>query len=183
MLAKFRLLDSLHRLVTLPQWLRHYDIRNLSQDSLAGLIVGILVIPQSLGYAILSGLPPVYGLYSAIVPVLVYAWVGSSSVNAVGPVAITAIMTAQALHAYQGLPPAEYAVMASFLALLTGAMLWLASVFRLGWITQFISRGVRAGFISGASLLIFIGQIKYVTGIAMTGNSLITTLASFVALV
>lgn len=88
-----------------PDWLRHYQKANVGQDLLAGLIVGILVVPQSLGYAVLSGLPAVYGLYSAIVPVLVYAWVGSSSVNAVGPVAITAIMTAQALQDYQSLPP------------------------------------------------------------------------------
>ena len=155
-----------------PDWLRHYQKANVGQDLLAGLIVGILVVPQSLGYAVLSGLPAVYGLYSAIVPVLVYAWVGSSSVNAVGPVAITAIMTAQALQDYQSLPPDHYAVMASFLALLTGAMLWLASVFRLGWITQFISRGVRAGFISGAAILILVGQLKYVTGISISGSSL-----------
>lgn len=177
----FPRLTRLNRLWRLPHWLRHYDRRNLSRDGLAGLIVGILVIPQSLGYAMLSGLPPVYGLYSAIVPVLVYAWVGSSSVNAVGPVAITAIMTAQTLQAYQGLPPSDYAVMASFLALLTGAMLWLASVCRLGWITQFISRGVTAGFISGASLLIFIGQIKYLTGIAIAGNSIIGNIESLLA--
>ena len=155
-----------------PVWLTHYPRDKLSQDLLAGLIVGILVIPQSLGYAMLSGLPPVYGLYSAMVPVLVYAWVGSSNVNAVGPVAITAIMTAQALQPYSELPPAHYAIMASFLALMTGTILWLASVFRLGWITQFISRGVTAGFISGAAILILVGQIKYVTGIAMGGNSL-----------
>ena len=163
----------------LPSWISHYQKANLSQDVLAGIIVGILVIPQSLGYAMLSGLPPVYGLYSAIVPVLVYAWIGSSAVNAVGPVAITAIMTAQALQAYNELPPAHYAIMASFLALMTGVILWLASVFRLGWITQFISRGVTAGFISGAAILILIGQIKYVTGIAISGNSLLENVETF----
>lgn len=163
----------------LPSWISHYQKANLSQDVLAGIIVGILVIPQSLGYAMLSGLPPVYGLYSAIVPVLVYAWIGSSAVNAVGPVAITAIMTAQALQPYSGLPPSHYAIMASFLALMTGVILWLASVFRLGWITQFISRGVTAGFISGAAILILIGQIKYVTGIAISGNSLLENVETF----
>ena len=69
--------------------------------------------------------------------------------------------------------------MASFLALITGALLWLASVFRLGWITQFISRGVTAGFISGAAILILVGQIKYVTGIAITGNSLLENVETF----
>jgi len=69
--------------------------------------------------------------------------------------------------------------MASFLALITGALLWLASVFRLGWITQFISRGVTAGFISGAAILILVGQIKYVTGIAISGNSLLENVETF----
>lgn len=163
---------------TLPAWLIHYQRNNLNQDILAGFIVGILVIPQSLGYAVLSGLPPVYGLYSAIVPVLVYAWIGSSSVNAVGPVAITAIMTAQALQAYSELPPMHYAIMASFLALITGLILWLASIFRLGWITHFISRGVTAGFISGAAILILVSQLKYVTAIDISGNSLLANMTS-----
>lgn len=170
---------SIVRRISLPSWLTNYPKAHLSQDILAGVIVGILVIPQSLGYAMLSGLPPVYGLYSAIVPVLVYAWVGSSNVNAVGPVAITAIMTAQALQPYSELPPTHYAVMASFLALITGAMLWLASVFRLGWITQFISRGVTAGFISGAAILILVGQLKYVTGIGIAGNTVLENFESF----
>ena len=73
----------------------------------------------------------------------------------------------------------HYAIMASFLALITGVLLWLASVFRLGWITQFISRGVTAGFISGAAILILVGQIKYVTGIAISGNSLLENVETF----
>ena len=84
----------------IPTWLRQYQLTALPTDLVAGLVVGVLVIPQSLGYAVLAGLPPVYGLYSAIVPVLVYAWLGSSNVQAVGPVAITAIMTASGLLPY-----------------------------------------------------------------------------------
>ncbi len=173
-----QLLAAIRDIFSVPPWLRLYQPKTLSQDLLAGLIVGILVIPQSLGYAVLSGLPAVYGLYSAIVPVIVYAWVGSSNVNAVGPVAITAIMTAQALAGYQHLAPADYALMASFLALMTGAILWLASVLKLGFLTQFISRGVRAGFISGAAILILVGQIKYITGISIGGNTLPAQLQS-----
>ncbi|WP_395145345.1 SulP family inorganic anion transporter [Moraxella atlantae] len=168
-----------HNVLGVPAWVRDYRKSMLAQDVLAGLVVGVVVIPQSLGYAMLAGLPPVYGLYSAVVPVLVYAWVGASAVNAVGPVAITAIMTAQALQPYGALPPADYARLASWLALLTGGLLTLAHVFRLGWITQFISRGVTAGFISGAALLIFLGQIKFVTGIHTTGNTLLAMGESF----
>lgn len=115
-------------------------------------MMAILVIPQSLGYAMLAGLPPVMGLYSAIVPTLVYAYVGSSSVNALGPVAITAVMTAGALSSYS-LGSLQYAQMAITLAMLVGVILLIASVLRLGWIMQFISRGVSAGFVSGAAFL------------------------------
>ena len=145
----------------IPRWLRQYQLSTLATDIIAGLVVGVLVIPQSLGYAVLAGLPPVYGLYAAIVPVMVYAWLGSSTVQAVGPVAITAIMTASSLHAYANQGVEKYALMASLLAVMVGALLWLAGRLKLGWIMQFISRGVSAGFVSGAAVLIFVSQLKY----------------------
>ncbi|MFI8555236.1 SulP family inorganic anion transporter [Psychrobacter sp. NPDC077938] len=157
----------------IPAWLRQYQLSALPTDLVAGIVVGVLVIPQSLGYAVLAGLPPVYGLYAAIVPVLVYAWLGSSNVQAVGPVAITAIMTASGLLPYAEQGTEQYALMASLLALMVGALLWIAGRLKLGWIMQFISRGVSAGFVSGAAVLIFVSQLKYLTDIPVTGNSLI----------
>ncbi|WP_199507645.1 MULTISPECIES: SulP family inorganic anion transporter [unclassified Psychrobacter] len=162
----------------LPTWIRHYSLKSLPTDVVAGVVVGILVIPQSLGYAVLAGLPPVYGLYAAIVPVLVYAWLGSSNVQAVGPVAITAIMTASSLHSFADEGSTQYALMASLLAAMVGALLFIAGRLRLGWIMQFISRGVSAGFVSGAAVLIFVSQIKYVTHIPISGDSLIGYLTS-----
>ena len=162
----------------IPAWLRQYQLSALPTDVIAGLVVGVLVIPQSLGYAVLAGLPPVYGLYAAIVPVLVYAWIGSSNVQAVGPVAITAIMTASSLHPYADEGTQQYILMASLLSLMVGTMLWLAGRLKLGWIMQFISRGVSAGFISGAAVLIFVSQLKYLTGIPIAGNGLIGYLSS-----
>ncbi|MGP4714957.1 MULTISPECIES: SulP family inorganic anion transporter [unclassified Psychrobacter] len=162
----------------IPTWLRQYQLSALPTDVIAGLVVGVLVIPQSLGYAVLAGLPPVYGLYAAIVPVIVYAWLGSSNVQAVGPVAITAIMTASSLHSYADRGAEHYILMASLLAFMVGALLWIAGRLRLGWIMQFISRGVSAGFISGAAVLIFFSQLKYLTAIPITGNSLIGYLSS-----
>ena len=162
----------------IPAWLRQYQLSALPTDVIAGLVVGVLVIPQSLGYAVLAGLPPVYGLYAAIVPVLVYAWIGSSNIQAVGPVAITAIMTASSLHPYANEGTQQYILMASLLSLMVGTMLWLAGRLKLGWIMQFISRGVSAGFISGAAVLIFVSQLKYLTGIPIAGNGLIGYLSS-----
>ena len=120
-----------------PTWLRQYQLATLPTDVIAGLVVGVLVIPQSLGYAVLAGLPPVYGLYAAIVPVIVYAWLGSSNVQAVGPVAITAIMTASSLLPYADKGAEQYALMASLLAFMVGALLWVAGRLKLGWIMQF----------------------------------------------
>ncbi|WP_201548081.1 SulP family inorganic anion transporter [Psychrobacter sp. Pi2-1] len=162
----------------IPAWLRQYQLSALPTDLVAGIVVGVLVIPQSLGYAVLAGLPPVYGLYAAIVPVLVYAWLGSSNVQAVGPVAITAIMTASGLLPYAEQGTEQYALMASLLALMVGALLWIAGRLKLGWIMQFISRGVSAGFVSGAAVLIFVSQLKYLTDIPVTGNSLIGYLST-----
>lgn len=161
----------------LPDWLAHYPRHHLSDDVVAGLVVGILVIPQSLGYALLAGLPAVYGLYAAILPVLVYAWVGSSNTQAVGPVAITSMMTAQALLPIvspQDL--SSYAAYAALLAALSGLILWLAGLLRLGWLTQLMSRGVVAGFITGAALLIIISQSKYLLGVSFDSQTLLTTL-------
>ncbi len=164
----------------IPAWLRQYQLATLPTDVIAGLVVGVLVIPQSLGYAVLAGLPPVYGLYAAIVPVIVYAWLGSSNVQAVGPVAITAIMTASGLNAYADKGAEQYILMASLLALIVGALLWLAGRLKLGWIMQFISRGVSAGFVSGAAVLIFVSQLKYLTAIPVAGTGLVGYLSSMV---
>lgn len=161
----------------LPDWLSHYPRHHLSDDVVAGLVVGILVIPQSLGYALLAGLPAVYGLYAAILPVLAYAWVGSSNTQAVGPVAITSMMTAQALlPIVSPQDVGSYAAFAGLLAVLSGLILGLAGVLRLGWLTQLMSRGVVAGFITGAALLIMVSQSKYLLGVSFDSQTLITTL-------
>lgn len=154
----------------LPAWLN--QVRYTWQDDLlAGVIVGIVVIPQSLGYALLAGLPPVYGLYAAIIPVLLYAYIGASQTQAVGPVAITSIMTAQALLPFAQSQSLTYIALAACLALLVGLVLLGAAWLKLGWIMQFISRGVMAGFITGAALLIMAGQCKYILGLNLQGDT------------
>ena len=156
-----------------PAWLQHKQWRqHLKQDMIAGLVVGIVVIPQSLGYALLAGLPPVYGLYGAIIPVLVYAFIGASNTQAVGPVAITSIMTAQALVPFAQAQSSQYIALAAFMALLVGVILLFAALLKLGWIMQFISRGVMAAFITGAAILIMAGQIKYILGLSVQGDTL-----------
>lgn len=156
----------------IPTWLQAQTWRqSWRQDMVAGVIVGIVVIPQSLGYALLAGLPPVYGLYASIIPVLVYAYIGASNTQAVGPVAITAIMSAQALAPFAQANSSLYLGLMAFMALLVGIMLVLAALLKLGWIMQFISRSVMAAFITGAALLIITGQLKYILGLNVQADT------------
>lgn len=163
----------------LPNWVLQFidSPRTAIPEVYAGLMMAVLVIPQSLGYAALAGLPPIMGLYASIVPVMVYAYIGSSSVSAVGPVAITAIMTAGALSNY-ATGSLQYVSLAITLALMVGVILWLGSLIRLGWIMQFVSRGVAAGFISGSAVLIIISQFKNLLGININTDSLISLTTS-----
>ncbi|WP_153132795.1 SulP family inorganic anion transporter [Dechloromonas hortensis] len=155
----------------LPGWLAAYPRQKLGADLAAGLIVTVLVIPQSLAYALLAGLPPQMGLYVSIFPVIAYALLGSSMVQAVGPVAITAIMTYAVLSPLAAPGSAEYILLAAVLSLFSGLMLLACGVLRLGFLSQLLSRPVISGFISGSAVLIIISQMKYLLGIAPQGRS------------
>jgi SulP family sulfate permease len=155
----------------LPAWLRNYRKDALGADLTAGLIVTVLVIPQSLAYALLAGLPPQVGLYVSIFPVLAYALLGSSMVQAVGPVAITALMTYAALTPLAVPASPEYLVLAATLALISGLMLLTCGALRLGFLAQLLSRPVISGFISGSAILIVISQIKHLLGLSPQGTS------------
>lgn len=162
----------------LSPWLSQYRRDDLSSDLVAGVVVTILVIPQSLAYALLAGLPPQAGLVASIFPVVAYAFLGSSMIQAVGPVAITSIMTFAVLSplATPGSPP--YIAMAAGLALCSGLMTLAFGALRLGFLSQLLSRPVVSGFISGSAVLIIISQLKLLLGIqAGSGNSWQTLLA------
>jgi SulP family sulfate permease len=164
----FQMLSALPRLI--PDWLRTYPRRLLADDLTAGLIVAVLALPQSLAYALLAGLPPQVGLYVSILPAIAYAWVGSSAVQAVGPVAITSIMTYTVLSplAVPGSP--QYIQFAACLALMSGLLLMGASVLRLGFLAQLLSRPVTQGFISGSAILIVISQARHLFGLEHNGD-------------
>ena len=165
----------------LPAWLANYRRENLSSDLMAGVIVTILVIPQSLAYALLAGLPPQAGLYASIIPVIVYAWFGSSSLQAVGPVAITAIMTFSVLSPLAVPGSAHYVEMAAGLALCSGLMTLTFGVMRLGFLSQLLSRPVVSGFISGSAVLIIISQLKLLLGVPASGANSWQSLQSLFA--
>lgn len=149
----------------LPHWANHYPRQHLRADVLAGLVVTVLVLPQSMAYAMLAGLPPQAGLYASILPVVVYALVGSSMTQAVGPVAITAIMTFSVLSPLAAPASAYYLTLAATLALLSGLIILALGALRLGFLSNLLSRPVVGGFISGSALLIVLTQLKVLLGL------------------
>jgi len=154
-------------------WSRGYDRATLTSDLIAAVIVTIMLIPQSLAYALLAGLPPEVGLYASIAPLLIYAVFGTSRTLAVGPVAVASLMTAAAVGqlAQQGTP--EYLSAAIALAFLSGLMLTVMGLLRLGFLANFLSHPVISGFITASAIIIAMGQMKSLTGIPITGHNLL----------
>lgn len=169
-------LPTATRFAWLPHWLRHYQRAWLGGDVSAGLIVAVLVIPQSLAYTLLAGLPPEMGLYASILPVMAYALVGSSMTLAVGPVAIAALMTASALQPLAIAGTTEYVQLAMHLALISGLMFLAFGALRLGWLAYFLSHPVVSGFVTGSAIVIALGQLKYILGVAAPNSSSWATL-------
>ncbi|MFV2097682.1 SulP family inorganic anion transporter [Micromonospora sp. LOL_014] len=153
------------RVLPILGWRRGYDRHVLRHDLIAGLTVAVMLVPQSMAYAALAGMPPVTGLYAAVVPVLVYALLGTSGSLAVGPVAITALMTATALAPLADGDPGRYAALAGLLALLVGAIQVLMGVLRLGALVNFLSHSVLSGFTSAAAIVIAVSQVKDLLGL------------------
>lgn len=160
----------------LPDWLLGYRRAWLAGDLTAGLIVTVMLIPQSLAYALLAGLPPQVGLYASILPIVAYALFGSSMTLAVGPVAVAALMTASALQPLAAAGSPEYLALAVQLALLSGLMLLIFGALRLGFLAHFLSHPVISGFISGSAVLIAVGQLKHILGVRVDGANVLSIL-------
>lgn len=170
-------------LPTLPilAWGPQYDREALGSDLLAAAIVTVMLIPQSLAYALLAGLPAEVGLYASVAPLLLYAVFGTSRVLAVGPVAVVSLMTAAAIGNLGALAPpgtVAYAQAAITLALLSGLMLLLMGFLKLGFIANFLSHPVISGFISASAILIAASQLKTLMGVQAQGHNLPELLAA-----
>ncbi len=167
--------------IPLLQWASTYKRETFASDAIAAVIVTIMLIPQSLAYALLAGLPPEVGLYASVAPLLLYAVFGTSRVLAVGPVAVASLMTAAAIgeHALAGSP--AYWAVAITLAFMSGCMLIVMGVLRLGFLANFLSHPVISGFISASAILIATSQLKTIMGVNATGDNfadLVQSLAS-----
>ena len=170
--------SPLSRYLPILDWGRRYDRAALQSDLLAAVIVTIMLIPQSLAYAMLAGLPPEAGIYASILPIMLYAIFGSSRALAVGPVAVVSLMTAAAVGQVAAQGTAGYAAAALTLAVLSGGILILMGVFRLGFLANFLSHPVIAGFITASGLLIALSQFRHILGVQAGGDTLPQMLAS-----
>ena len=161
-------------------WGRAYDRDTLYSDLVAAVIVTIMLIPQSLAYALLAGLPAEAGLYASVAPLVLYAVFGSSRVLAVGPVAVVSLMTAAAIGQFAAAGSPAYWTAAITLAFLSGLMLLAMGLLRLGFLANFLSHPVISGFISASAIIITASQLKTLMGVKADGHNLIELLQSLV---
>ncbi len=151
--------------------LLNYDLRNLRYDASSGLTVGVMLIPQGIAYAMIAGLPPVYGLYAALVPQLVYALLGTSRLLAVGPVAMDSLLVAAGLSLIAVQGTETYISYAILLALMVGVFQFVLGLFRMGFITNLLAKPVITGFTTAAAIIIALGQLKHLLGYEVRNSS------------
>ncbi|EKO3773568.1 sulfate permease [Vibrio metschnikovii] len=159
-------------------WLPEYTRQAASKDGVAAIIVTLMLVPQSLAYAIVAGLPPVYGLYASILPLVAYTLLGTSKTLAVGPVAVISLMTAEAIAPLHDVGTHAYVTAAATLAFLSGLMLLIMAVFRLGFLTTFLSHSVLSGFMTASGVVIILGQLPKLLGLSVADGSLNEVLAA-----
>ena len=164
--------SQISRYFPILDWGRTYTHQALSNDLIAAVIVTIMLIPQSLAYALLAGLPPEAGIYASVAPIMLYAVFGTSRALAVGPVAVVSLMTAAAIGQVAEQGTAGYAVAALVLAGMSGAILLAMGLFRLGFVANFLSHPVIAGFITASGILIAASQLKHLLGVEAHGHTL-----------
>nr|WP_295468850.1 sulfate permease [Mesorhizobium sp.] len=173
-------MTRLSRHLPILEWGRQYRRSTLTNDLIAAVIVTIMLIPQSLAYAMLAGLPPEVGLYASILPLVAYAIFGTSRTLAVGPVAVVSLMTATAVGEVAAQGSESYLAAATLLALISGTMLVVMGVFRLGFVANFLNHPVISGVITASGLLIAAGQVRHLLGVPSGGHTLPEIVTSLV---
>ncbi|OKH90180.1 SulP family inorganic anion transporter [Thalassospira sp. TSL5-1] len=169
------------RFFPILDWGRRYNRQLAANDFVAAVIVSIMLVPQSLAYAMLAGLPPEVGLYASILPLVAYAVFGTSATLAVGPVALISLMTASIIgsaHLPNGISPVSASMT---LAVISGIILLAMGLFRLGFVANFLSHPVISGFVSASGVLIAVGQVRHLLGLPKTDGNLAEILAALFA--
>lgn len=168
----------LTRVLPVLDWSRDYNRDLFARDSLAAIIVTIMLIPQSLAYALLAGLPAEMGLYASILPLIVYALLGTSRTLSVGPVAVVSLMTATAIGKVAESGSADYIAAAIAMALISGLMLIIMGFLRFGFLANFLSHPVVSGFITASGIIIALSQMRHILGIDAHGDNLLALASS-----
>jgi SulP family sulfate permease len=146
-------------------WLRGYQRADFGPDLVAGLTTAVMLVPQAMGYALLAGLPPIHGLYAAVAPLILYAVLGTSRHLAVGPVAMDSILVAGAVGAIAVIGTENYILVAAALGMMVGAIQAGLGFLRAGFLVNFLSRPVVAGFTAAAALIIAASQLGHLLGV------------------
>ena len=170
--------SQLAKYLPILDWGRAYNRGTLTNDLVAAVIVTIMLIPQSLAYALLAGLPPEMGLYASMLPIVLYAVFGTSRALAVGPVAVVSLLTVATVSKIAVPGTSEYIVAAITLAFLSGLILLALGLLRLGFLANFLSHPVIAGFITASGLIIAASQLKHILGIEAHGHTLTDLIGS-----
>ena len=168
---------NIKKIIPILEWLPNYTTSRFKGDFIAGITVGIILIPQGIAYALIAGLPPIYGLYTALVPQVMYAIFGSSRQVAIGPVAMDSLIVAAGVSTLALTGTDSYIEIAILLALMVGAIQLLMGVFRLGFIVNFLSKPVISGFTSAAALIIGVNQFRNLLGVDFTRSNQIQYVA------
>ena len=164
--------------IPILNWLPDYKSEYLKDDFIAGVTVAVLLIPQGMAYALIAGLPPIYGLYAALTPQIIYAFLGTSRQLAVGPVAMDSLLVAAGLGALSIVDSNQYIQMAILLALTIGAIQFLFGLLKMGFIVNFLSKPVISGFTSAAAIIICLNQLRHILGISISQSNKIHVFTS-----
>jgi SulP family sulfate permease len=158
---------KIKKIIPILEWLPNYNFSLFRGDLIAGITVGIVLIPQGIAYALIAGLPPIYGLYCALVPQVMYAIFGSSRQVAIGPVAMDSLIVATGVSTLALAGSESYISIAILLALMVGAIQFIMGVFSLGFIVNFLSKPVITGFTSAVALIIGCNQFRNFFGVEL----------------
>ncbi len=164
-------MSRIQKILPIAEWLPAYKKEYINGDLFAGLTVGVMLIPQGMAYAMIAGLPPVYGLYASIVPQIIYAMFGTSRQLSVAPVAMDSLLVAAGVSVMATEGTEAYITLAILVAFFMGAFQLLLGIFRLGFITSLLSKPVISGFTSAAALIIGLNQLKYLMGIEIVKSN------------